>query len=388
MRLFLKTRLPLTIGATLALALTACDQSDAVAPDVSADFSRNALTVPGAVYTMTNQSDGNQVAVFMRQDDGSLDWAGAYPTGGLGTGGDLGNQGSIVVSGNRQHLFVVNAGTDDVTAFDIGPGGLEFINRVPSGGDMPVSVTTYGKLVYVLNAAGEGSIMGFNIGKDGGLYPIPGSSRPLSGADMTGGAQIAFSRDGRFLAVSEKGTNSIDIYTVNKDGTASGPEVYPSAGQTPFGLGFGLRDQLIVSEAFGGAPGQASASSYQVERDGGLSLVTETLFNTQTAACWAAVTPNGKLAYTANTPSNTISGYWIAPDGTLSLVDADGMTGVSNPGDLPKDLGFSHNGDYLYALNVGSGTVGIFAIGDDGGLTHIGDSDAVLPASVNGIAAW
>ena len=54
-----------------------------------------------------------------------------------------------------------------------------------------------------------------------------------------------------------------------------------------------------------------------------------------------------------------------------------------------NSFAFSHDGRYLYALNSGAGSVGLFAIGADGSLTHLQDSDAVLPAGVvNGIAAW
>jgi len=71
----------------------------------------------GAVYTSTNQVSGNAVAVFDRGADGALTAAGQYPTGGLGTGGGLGNQGALAVSNGGRFLFVVNAGSDDVSAF-------------------------------------------------------------------------------------------------------------------------------------------------------------------------------------------------------------------------------------------------------------------------------
>ena len=71
----------------------------------------------GAVYTSTNLVSGNAVAVFDRGADGALTAAGQYPTGGLGTGGGLGNQGALAVSNGGRFLFVVNAGSDDVSAF-------------------------------------------------------------------------------------------------------------------------------------------------------------------------------------------------------------------------------------------------------------------------------
>jgi 6-phosphogluconolactonase (cycloisomerase 2 family) len=379
----------LALAAAVAL-LAGCERGAPLDPDLTADLSRATPgTVPGAVYTMTNDAAGNAVMVFRRSGDGSVTPVGAVMTEGLGSGGGLGNQGSIALSHDRRFLFVVNAGSDDVTSFAVSPEGLTLATRVPSGGTRPVSLTVHEDLLYVLNADGGGSIAGFRVRGDGTLSPIAGSARPLSGAAVTAPAQIAFSRNGRVLAVSEKATSLIDIYVVSSDGTASAPQVYPSAGATPFGLAFGLRGDLIVSEAFGGTAGTASASSYRVSSDGGLELVTASLGNTQTAACWAAVTKDGRFAYTSNTPPNTISGYRIDPDGSLSLIDADGLTAVTNPGDQPLDIGFSHDGRYLYVLNSGVGSVGAYAIAGDGSLSHLGNTaELLVPGVANGIAAW
>ena len=50
-----------------------------------ADDSPGTGTV-GAVYTMTNAADGNQIVVFDRKPDGRLTLSGAIPTGGSGSG--------------------------------------------------------------------------------------------------------------------------------------------------------------------------------------------------------------------------------------------------------------------------------------------------------------
>ena len=41
----------------------------------------------GAVYTMSNATDGNSVLVFTRRSNGRLEPAAEFATGGLGTGG-------------------------------------------------------------------------------------------------------------------------------------------------------------------------------------------------------------------------------------------------------------------------------------------------------------
>jgi len=377
------------VAAGAIALLSACNADRAVMPDAQASFRAASAGTRGAVYSNTNDALGNAVAVFARDARGALTFTGTVSTGGLGSGGGLGNQGSLALSDDNRFLFVVNAASNDVSAFAISPDGLSLVDRVSSGGSLPVSITVSHGLVYVLNADGPGNIAGFRVAANGSLSPIPGSVRPLSGAATTGAAQIAFSRDGRTLAVSEKATNTIDIFTVDRHGVASAPNAGPSAGTTPFGLSFGHRGILVVSEAGGGA-GLASASSYRVGRDGTLDVITPTLVNTQTAACWATVSKDGRFAYTSNTPSGTISGYRIdAADGSLSLVDADGRTVVTNPGDAPLDIGFSNDGRYLYALNSGVGSVGAYAIGADGSLTHLGDTDPVLvPGVANGMAAW
>jgi len=176
---------------------------------------------PGAVYTMTNSKQGNEVLVFDRSADGSLSPAGAFETEGLGTGGGLGNQGAVLLTSDNQWLYVVNAGSNTISVFRVKPGALELMGSVDSGGMQPVSLTVDGDLLYVLNAGGavdaEDNITGFMIEPDGMLQPLAGSTRPLSAAD-TSPAQIGFSTDGNVLVVAEKDTSKIDTYVVDDDG--------------------------------------------------------------------------------------------------------------------------------------------------------------------------
>ena len=86
--------------------------------------------IVGAVYTMSNDASGNSVLVFERQEDGRLQPAGAYLTGGLGSGAGLGNQGAVIIDPANRWLFVVNAATDDVSVFAIEAHGLTWVDRV------------------------------------------------------------------------------------------------------------------------------------------------------------------------------------------------------------------------------------------------------------------
>ena len=64
----------------------------------------------GAVYMMTNAADGNQLAVFARDEQGLLEFPVFYNTGGTGAGGGLGSQGSIAMDAAGDTLYLVNAG--------------------------------------------------------------------------------------------------------------------------------------------------------------------------------------------------------------------------------------------------------------------------------------
>ena len=339
----------------------------------------------GAAYTMSNAAAANEVLVYDRAPNGELSFSGAVPTGGTGSGSGLGNQGAVTLSDDQRWLFVVNAGSNDVSVFRVGPSGLRLTDREPSGGVQPVSVTSHERFVYVLNAGVPNSISGFTLNNRGRLTPLVGSTRHLSGP-ATGPAQVEFSPDGRFLVVTEKGTNIIDVFTIGHRGGPIAHRTFASAGETPFGFAFGRRNQLFISEAFGGAPDASAVSSYQLARDGTLQVVTASAATTETAACWVVLTKGGRFAYATNTGSGSISGYTVGRDGELTLLDADGVTAATGPGSDPIDMALSNNGRFLYVLNSGHHTIGIFNVEADGSLSPIGNT-MVQAAAASGLAA-
>ncbi|MBI5284014.1 MAG: beta-propeller fold lactonase family protein [Chloroflexi bacterium] len=367
-------------AAALAAAVTAL----AVAGAFGGAGTASADGRGGAVYTLSNQIGGNSVLVFDRQADGSLTAAGSVDTGGVGTGGGLGSQGAVILTEDNHRLIAVNAGSNDLSVFDVRDGGLTLVDRASSGGIRPVSITVHDNVLYALNAGGSGSIAGFRIRGDGELAPIAGSIQPLTSASA-GPAQIQFTPDGEQLIVTEKATNAIVTYEV-EDGVASGPVSHASNGATPFGFGFGRRNTLIVSEAFGGAPDASAVSSYRVSEEGDVASVTASAATHQTAACWIVVTKNGRFAYTTNAGSGSISGYRVARDGSLTLLDADGRTGDTGAGSTPVDMALSRDSHFLFALGAGSHAITGFRVGADGSLVPAGSVNG-LPAGTVGLAA-
>ena len=262
----------------------------------------------GSVYAISNAAEGNAVLVFDRDAEGLLRPQEPVPTGGLGSGADLGTQGAIVLSDNGRWLLAVNPGSDDVSLFALRHGQPVLVDTESSGGDEPISVTVHRRVVYVLNG-GDDTIAGLRIGR-WGLEPIAGSSQHLSGSGV-GGAQVEFTPDGRQLVVTEKNTNVIDVFSVDRHGRAGVATANASNGVTPFGFAFDNRGRLIVSNANGGAPGSSSLTSYGLKNDGSVVSLDGPEATNQTAACWVVVTANGHYAYTTNTGSDSISGYRI-----------------------------------------------------------------------------
>jgi len=344
-----------------------------------------AEAAPGAAYSATNAANGNQVLVLARAADGTLALQGSVPTGGLGSGTGLGNQGGVRLTDDGRFLLVVNAGSDDVSVFRVSHEGLTLTDRVPSGGHQPISIAVDGRLVYVLNAGGAvndvDNVSGFRLSAHGKLAAIAGSTRALSAAS-TGPAEVEFTPDGRLLIVTEKNTNLIDTFHVSAHGLLSAITSTASTGLTPFGFSIGRHDRLFVSEAFGGAADGSAVSSYSTE-GGKPEVITASAPTTETAACWLVITPNGRYLYVTNTGSASVSGFAIASDGTLTLITPGGKTGVTGAG--PIDAAVSWNGHFLYTLNEGDGSVTAFVVHEDGTLTPVGTTPG-LPKSSNGLA--
>lgn len=341
----------------------------------------------GNVYVLSNQPTGNSIIVFHRAANGKLTAVDSVPTGGLGfgTGGDpLASQGAVVLSADNRLLFAVNAGSNSVSEFAVSGDDLTLLDTVSSGGALPVSLTVRDNLVYVLNAGGTPNVSGFTLDSPTNqLTPLSGSTRNLPGGAGSAPAEVSFTPDGNQLVVTEKGTNQIDTFAIDDDGIAEPGRSFPSSGNTPFGFAFAHDDVAIVSNA-GNGPGTASVSSYAVDEDGNVDVVTGALPDTQTAACWIAVPRNGRFAYTSNAGSATISSFTVAPDGKLALLDVAAASVAG--GSAPTDLALSNNSRFLYVRNGGNGTVSGFRINADGSLTPV-TTVAGLPDGTQGIAA-
>jgi 6-phosphogluconolactonase (cycloisomerase 2 family) len=325
----------------------------------------------GAVFTMTNESEGNRVLSFGRHVDGTLDDAVSFDTEGTGSGDSLGSQGAVALSDNRRLLVVVNAGSNDVSSFAVSGSHLELRDRVGSGGTRPISVSVRGGLVYVLNAGGRGNITGFRLFPTGALEPIPGATQPLSSANA-GPAQVEIHPRLGTVVVTEKSTSSIDTFDLDLFGRARPLQRHDSAGKTPFGFEFTSNGELIVSEA-----ATASMSSYAFSRRGDPLLISSAVPDTQAAPCWVAISGDDGFAYTANAGSGSISSYTVDRFGALRLANA--RAADIGEGSSPLDLTTDRAGKYLYAVERGTRHVGAFQIERSGTLELVDTVGELTP---------
>lgn len=357
----MRRRWLIPLGALAALAFPATAAAHAGSP---------------AVFTLANGTSGNRVLVFARAHDGTLAPAGSVATGGTGTGVTAKTQGSLVLSPDGRRLYAVNGGSGTIAVFAVHGTHLRRLAVVPSGGAGPASVTAGHGRVYAVNA-GALNVVGFRV-TGRGLRRIPGGSVALASGDA-GPAQVSLNPAGTALAVTNTASNTIDTVTLRRDGAVRRLRSFASAGGAPFGFAFTPGGVLVVSDAHQ-APTSA-ASSYRIGQTGTLRLLSGPVSANQLAACWVAIA--GRIAYTANAGSGTISAFRADGRGRLHLRGVAASPGSTS---TPLDESVTPGGAYLDVLTSGLHSITSYRIGSGGTLTPVG-SVGGLPASDESVAS-
>ncbi len=348
------------------------------------------LDGPGAVFTASNDPNGNEVIMYNRGPDGRLTYFDRFATGGNGIGAGLaapadplGSQDSLLVYSD--YLFVVNAGSNSISSFRISRQGLSLLGTADSQGANPVSLSVYDDLLYVLNTGDQGNIAGFRIGSNGTLSPLEDAVRGLNTGNsnppnsLAAPSEIGFSPDGQFLVVTEKASDEINVFLIDADGRpASNPTITQSVGGLPFSFTFTAEGILLVTEVIGAGaapPNNGALSSYRINSDGSLTVISSSVGNNQTATCW--IVYSAPFAYVSNTATNNISSYEVAADGSLTLLEE--VAFPSPNGAAPTDMALI--GDFIYVLNANLGTVTSYEIDrTDGSVQSLSNAVNTLSA--------
>ena len=347
----------------------------------SADSGHGPSQTPEHVYLDGNTAGANTIAGFARHADGSLSALPGSPfaAGGAGLGAGLSSQDAVKFADDGRYLLAVDAGSDQISVLSVGrDGSLTPVTGSPfsSGGVEPNSIAVHGDLVYVSNI-GSPNYTGFILTRWGQLEPIPGSTVSLPVGENTG--DIVLNNNGTKLVgavigATTPGSSLLNSYRVNWDGTLTAAPGSPFVAQ---GLGaFGSEfspinpDQVFVSNPHNGA-GLGTVSAFKDSRNGTLSSIGASPFaDQQTAPCWIVISHNGQRLYALNTGTGSVSTYSIAADGTLTLLAS---TPLSNPvGAITgTDVTISDSDNTLYVNEANNGTVAAFKIHPDGTVTQL-----------------
>jgi 6-phosphogluconolactonase (cycloisomerase 2 family) len=364
----------------LAVILAAAGGATALAAPALADPAHGG----GAVFVATDGTDGtdgNSVIAY----DSSLRRKGTYRTGGKGgvlngsVADHVASQGALALDRDRNLLYAVNAGSDTLTVFGVHGESLSRLQVISTGGDFPVSVTSHGNAVYVLNARDGGSIQGYlRLGSR--LVKVVSWHRNLNLPITTDSnefthtpGQIPFTPDGNRLIVTTKAsTNTVEVFGVDR---LSGPSSRPAAtvldGAVPFAVDFDSAGRAVIAEA-----GPNAVATFTINRDNKLTQVSS-IATGQAATCWIAGA-NG-VFYASNAGSGSVTAVQDS-HGTLT---AQGNTATA-AGSV--DVATSPDGSRLYTQGGADGTLVSFKIGNHGALSPLGSVTVPNSAGAEGIA--
>ncbi len=279
--------------------------------------------------------------------------------------------GSVQAAG-AEHLYVVNTGSFNVSAFTINSdGSLTPVTGPPSAvGLFPsgAAVDLKGRFLYVTNGIG---IWAFSISADGSLTPVPGS--PFSTTIGTVLSLVVSEPGGDFLYVTNVQDNTISVYAINPLNGAITLSSTASAGPSPLFLAADKRKFLYVTNA-----GSNNISGYRINpASGALRPLHLSPFTSGPAPHGIAVDPSARFAYVANFGSNDVSAYEILHKGDLTPVVGSPFSAGLGPDPVAVDP----TGRFVYVGNAASIDISGYTLNlADGSITPIAGSPFPAPS--------
>jgi hypothetical protein len=345
-------------------------------------FLPNCLLAQNGYYVVTNNdpaSSANSATIFKLKNK-SLDILESLQTGADGGGGGDYALTRIVLgkSGGSQCLFVGDAGSSEITSFQ-----LPSLKKVGNYNDPQGDSNGFG---YSLGLATSGNLVfaGYGITANIGVFQIgSGCALSLLGTynAATSPAGMKATPDGKTLLVGYGyGVNEVDSFSVSSSGalTENGP--YPCEN--------GAAGVDVTSDGkyalFGDATGGTTQIEvYPINSNG--TLGTETSFGgngslgagQDSSNVW--ISPNGKFVFVSNNLSKQVTSLSFT-ESPLSL-NYVGITTLQDSGEIISIGGVitasaSGNGGGLYVAEFSSpnGLVGLLEINADGSTTEVSGS--------------
>lgn len=286
------------------------------------------------------------------------------------------NPSYLAVSKDEKYVYAVNESTADVHgslsafSFDKTKGNLQLINTVSTNGGGPcfVEIDSTGKFVVNANYA-TGSLSSFKTNADGGLQP---STQTIQhqGYSVNFERQATphvhctkFSPDGKFVFVTDLGTDKIYQYPFNPSKNNFLDEENVTTYDVPDGSGprhitFHPNGKFmyVINELLG------TVIAYNYENGKLTEIQNIQCDNTQTKADKGSadihITPDGKYLYASNRASaNDITIFRIGSTGLLTEVGHQNCGGVH-----PRNFTIDPTGKFLLVANRDTNDIVEFSI--------------------------
>lgn len=288
----------------------------------------------------------------------------------------------IWITPNGKYLYTVNwlqDGTVSAYAIDRHTGALKFLNRVSAHGADPnqVVVDPSGRVAVTVNYI-SGTIAAYKVEPDGKLsgafYTERHQGKPLS--DKQPGPKqhgVEFSRDGRFMFVTDLGLDRVYSYRFD----AARPSITPF--DPPYVLthaGAGPRRlQLSPNGRYLYVDHETDSEVQVFAVDGGQLKSLQTLstippdFTGRNSTAEILVSADGRFVYVTNRGHDSIAIFAVDP--RTGLLRRIGNT--PSGGKSPRNIRFGPNGDYLFAANQAGNNITEFKVDKASGqLTQTG----------------
>jgi 6-phosphogluconolactonase len=273
-----------------------------------------------------------------------------------------------------------------VFEFDRAAGMLKALQTVTEGKSPNfLALHPNGKLLYAIYSEGTlsdnpagGSVMSFRIDPETGFL----TKLNEQSSEGRGPAHLSVDPKGKFAFVSNYGGGNLAIYPIQKDGSLGkasdfvqheGGSTHPTRQKAPHvhSATPSLNGKFVyVSDL-----GTDKIMIYEVTKDGKLKSAGFASSTPSSGPRHFAIHPNGKFGFSAEELSSTIASYAMnTSTGAMTPLERVNMLPPNfNETNSAADIHVSPDGNYLYATNRGHESVVIFAIDKKSGkLTFIG----------------
>ena len=243
----------------------------------------------------------------------------------VGTGGVLtpvqdspfstSNPQAIAYSPDGSTIAVTLYGSATVEVYGVGAEGVLTSVDSATTGSQPTSATYSPDGSYLVVVGYELNRLSiFNVGTGGVLSEVSGS--PFSMGSGTHPTDAAYSPDGSYLAITNGGSKNVSVFKVGPGGTLTpvpGSPFY-AAGSYPTG-GIGLTSAAYSPDGLNLAVANRNSdniSVFSVGANGTLTPISGSPFTTGGNPRSVAYSPDGAYIVTANSDSNSVSIFTVA----------------------------------------------------------------------------